>query len=83
MGPAKLLNEFFFYVLSRVSSWPCMTELRVTTLDDVKALLLRSFYGALPESNSGTEMPKVPVVSRYFVAYLVSLHTYRPNRPAG
>ena len=39
-----LLNEFFFYVLSRVSSWQCMTELRVTTLDDVEALLLRSFY---------------------------------------
>ena len=37
-----LLNKFFFYVLSRVSSWQCMTQLRVTTLDDVEALLLRS-----------------------------------------
>ena len=35
-----LLNEFLFYVLSRVSSWQCMTELQVTTLDDVEALLL-------------------------------------------
>ena len=69
-----MLNEFFFYVLSRVSSWQCMNELRVTTLDDVEApgLLLRSFYSALPESKSGMEMPKVPVVSRYFVAYLAS-----------
>ena len=41
-----------------------MTELRVTTLDEVEALLLSSFYGALPESKSGMEMPKVPVVSR-------------------
>ena len=63
-----LLNEFFFYVLSRVSSWQCMTELRVTILDDVEALLLSS----LQESKSGMERPKVPVVSRYFVSYLAA-----------
>ena len=73
-----LLNEFFFYVLSRVSSWQCMNELRVTTLDDVEALLLSSFYSALPESKSGMEMPKVPVVSRYFVAYLASFVAVAP-----
>ena len=75
-----LLNEFFFYVLSRVSSWQCMTELRVTTLDDVEDLLLRSqaFYGALQESKSGMEMPKVPVVSRYFVTYLASFVAIAP-----
>ena len=74
-----LLNEFFFYVLSRVSSWQCMTELRMATLDDVEALLLRSFYCALPESKSGMEMPKVPVVSRYFVAYLESFVAVAPS----
>ena len=75
-----LLSEFFFYVLSRVSSWQCMTltELRVTTLDDVNALLLRSFYGPLQESKSGKEMPKVPVVSRYFVAYVASFVAVAP-----
>ena len=41
-----------------------MNELRVTTLDDVEALLLRSFYSALPESKSGIEMPKLRRVPR-------------------
>ena len=78
-----LLNEFFLYVFSRVSSWQCMNELRVTTLDDVEALLLRSFYSALPESKSGMEMPKVPAVSRYFVAYLASTYVtqHRTGHP--
>ena len=73
-----MLNEFFYYVLSRVSSWQCKTELRVTTLDDVEVLLLSSFYSALPDSKSGMEMPKVPVVSRYFVAYLASFVAVAP-----
>ena len=73
-----LLNEFYFYVLSRVSSWQCMTEVRVTTLDDVEALLLRSFYSPLQESKYGMEMPKVPVVSRYYVAYLASFVPVAP-----
>ena len=47
-------------------------------MDDVEALLLRSFYSALPESKSGMEMPKVPVVSRYFVAYLASFVAVAP-----
>ena len=34
--------------------------------------MLHSFYGPLQEPKSGMEMPKVPIVSRYFVAYLVS-----------
>ena len=35
-GASKtLLNEFFFYVLSKVSSWQSMSELHVTTLNDV------------------------------------------------
>ena len=73
-----MLNEFFFYVLSIVSSWQCMTELRVTILDDVEALLLQSFYCSLQESKSGMEMPIVPVVSRYFVAYLASFVAVAP-----
>ena len=73
-----LLNEFFFYVFSRVSSWQCMNELRVTTLDDVEALLLLSFDGALPESKSGMEMPKLLFVSRYFIAYLASFVAVAP-----
>ena len=57
-----------------------MTELRVTTLDDVEDLLLRSqaFYGALQESKTGMEMPTVPIVFRYFVAYLVSFVAVAP-----
>ena len=50
-----------------------MTDFQVTTLDDVEAHLLSYFYCALPESKSGMEMPKVPVVSSYFVAYLASV----------
>ena len=56
-----------------------MTELQVTTLDYVKALLLSSFYGPLQESKSGMEMPKVPVVSRSFVAYLASFVAVDPS----
>ena len=55
-----------------------MTELRVTTLDDDEALLLSSFYCPLQESKSGTEMPKMPVVSRYYVAYLASFVAASP-----
>ena len=47
-------------------------------MDDVEALLLRSFYGDLPDSKSGMEMPKVPVVSRYFVAYVASFVAVAP-----
>ena len=43
-----------------------------------QALLLHSFYGPLQESKSGMEMPKVPVVSRYFVAYLASFVAVAP-----
>ena len=57
--------------------WQCMTELRVTTLDDVEALLLSFFYGALPESKSGMEMPKVPVVSRYLVSFVAVAPFFR------
>ena len=55
-----------------------MTELRVTTLDDVNAVLLSSFYCPLQESKSGMEMPKVPAEPRYFVAYLVSFMAVAP-----
>ena len=47
-------------------------------MDDVEALLLHSFYGALQESKSEMEMPKKPVVSRYFVAYLPSFVAVAP-----
>lgn len=73
-----LLNEFFFYVLSKVSSWQSMAELRVTTQDDVEELCVRSFYCELPQTKSGNEMPKVPVVSRYLVAYLASFVAVAP-----
>ena len=43
-----------------------------------QALLLHSFYCPLQESKSGMEMPKVPVVSRYFVAYLASFVAVAP-----
>ena len=82
-GASKtLLNEFFFYVLSKVSSWQCMNELRVTNLDDVESLLLHSLYGLLPQSKSEIKMPKVLVVSRYFVAYLASFVAVAPGPAA-
>ena len=43
-----------------------------------QALLLHSFYGPLQESKSGMEVPKVPVVSRYFVAYFASFVAVAP-----
>ena len=43
-----------------------------------QALLLHSFYGPLQESKFGMEMSKVPVVSRYFVAYLASFVAVAP-----
>ena len=62
----RVVQSFVVTIITR----QCMTELRVTTLDDVNAVLLSSFYCPLQESKSGMEMPKVSVVSRYFVAYL-------------
>ena len=55
-----------------------MSELRVTTLDDVESLFLRSFYGLFPHSKSGIELPKAPVVSRYFVAFLTAFVSIAP-----
>ena len=43
-----------------------------------QALLLHLFYGPLQESKFGMEMPKVQVVSRYFVAYLASFVAVAP-----
>ena len=63
---------------TKVSSWQCMSELHVTILDDVESLFLSSFYGLLPHSKSGIELPKVPVVSRYFVAYLTAFVSVAP-----
>ena len=40
--------------------------------------MLHSFYGPLQESKSGMEKPKVPVVARYFVAYLTSFVAVAP-----
>ena len=72
-----MLNNVF----SKFSpSWQSLSELQVTTLDDTTDLFLRSTYGFIPLSKSGflpllksgPELPQVPVVSRYFVAYLTS-----------
>ena len=40
--------------------------------------MLHSFYGPLQESKSGMEISEVPVVSRYFVAYLASFVAVAP-----
>ena len=40
--------------------------------------MLHSFYCPLQESKFGMEMPKVPVVSRYFIAYLASFVAVAP-----
>ena len=71
-----MLNKFFFYVFSKVSSWQGMSELTVTTLDDVTSLILNFSYQALPSTKSGPKMPRVPCVSRYFVALLAYLASF-------
>ena len=49
----SMLNEFFFHVFSKVLSWQSMSELTVTTLDNVTELILNSSYQALPSMKSG------------------------------
>ena len=42
-----MLNEFFFYAFSKVSSWQSMSEFQVTTvatLDDIAQLIMNSTY---------------------------------------
>ena len=60
-----------------VEDRPVASQSSLDEADD-EALLLHSFYGCLQESKSGMEMPKVPVVSRYFVAYLASFVAIAP-----
>ena len=75
-----MLNKFFFYVFSEKLSWQSLSELQVTTLGDMTDLFLQSTYGFLPLLNlkSGPDLPKVSVVSRYFVAYLTSFVAVAP-----
>ena len=48
-----------------------MSEFQVTTLDDMITQLIMNYtYQALESSKFGPEMPQVPYVSRYFIAYL-------------
>ena len=69
-----MMNEFFFYVFSKVSSWQSMIEFQVTTLDDITQLIMNSSSTeqALDSSKSGLKMPGVPCVYRYFAVYLTS-----------
>jgi len=73
-----MLNEFFFYVFSKVSSWQSMKDLEVTTMDDVQELLMDAAYAVIPESRSGPSMPEVPVVSRNFISYISSFLSVAP-----
>jgi len=64
------VNEFFFLVYSRFTSWQNMKSLAVATLQDTR--LWRTNYIALPRTNSGPAMESTPVVSKRMVAYLAS-----------
>ena len=72
----NMLNEFFFCVFSKVSFWQCMSELTVTTSDDVMALILDST--AFLSSKSGPKMPQVSCASRCLVAYSASFVPVAP-----
>ena len=52
-----LLNEFFFYVFSKVLSLQNIRNITATTLTDVTELFLNSIYQALPYSKSGHQIP--------------------------
>ena len=65
------LNEFFFYVFSKVGAWQCLKELSVGSTEDAVALS-DSAYCALPKSFSGPALEKCPVVSKKTVAYFES-----------
>ena len=62
------------------SSGPGMRDLQVSSLGDVTDLLLNSFHVELQLSKSGPEMPKVPAVSRNFIANItgISLKSVAP-----
>ena len=77
-GSKTMLNAFFFYVFSKVSSWQSMSEFHVTTLDKVTELILNSTYQALSSSKSGPEMPQVASACRYFLEYLTSFAAIAP-----
>ena len=55
-----------------------MSELQVTTFDNITNFFLLSTYGFLPFSKSRPELPQMPVVSRYFVTYLTSFVAVAP-----
>ena len=55
-----------------------MSELHVLIWDYMESLFLHFFYGLLPHSKSGIKLPKVSVVSRYFVAYLMAFVSVAP-----
>ena len=59
-----MFNEFFFHTVSKVLSWQSMSELTVTTLDEVMELILNSSYQTLPSTKSGLKMPQVRCGSR-------------------
>ena len=72
-----LLNEFFFYVFSKFSSWQNMKDFQVTTMEDVHDLFGKRF-AAIEGSRSGPEQPEVLSVSRNMVAYLTSFLAVAP-----
>ena len=65
------LNEFFFYVFSRVGRWQCLRELNVTSLDQAVSLS-QAGYCELRKSRSGPPLEESPVISKKTVAYFES-----------
>ena len=57
----RLERVLLLYVFSKISGWQSLSELQVTTLDDVTNLSLRvhSSNGFIPISKSGPKLPQV------------------------
>ena len=65
------LNEFFFFVFSKVGDWQCLKELAVGRGEDALSLA-QSGYCALSKSLSGPALEQCPVISKKTVAYFES-----------
>ena len=77
-----VLNEFFFYVLSKAVNWQSMLTLTVSSMEDVQALA-EATYVSRPSSRSGPELPTIPYISKTFVAYFEAWLGHAPYYRTG
>jgi len=68
----SVLNNLFFYILSRAVHWQGLRRLAPRTAADVEALCIAE-YPQIEESRSGPELPKTAYISKTFVAYFEAL----------